>query len=225
MVDKAYPSLLEPSELAERLDDPTVRIIDATLFARLGANAAPIIESGLDHWRAGRIPGAHYVHPIAQASDTSAELPAMAPKPEQFEALTDHLGINKNNHIIIYSAENPWWATRLWWVFHIYEYENVSVLNGGYANWLKEGRPVSVEAPTYDSSSSAGQHQPQLIAGRDDVLAAVSDPDTILINALEPGVFSGEDNPGYGTRRAHYGQRQCAIKQNVRSRNISLHCT
>ncbi len=198
MGDKFVSSLIEPYELAKQLDDPNVRIIDATLFARLGENAEPIIESGVQHWQAGHIPGAHYVHPITEASDPFAELPAMAPTPAQFGALANRLGITKTSPIVIYSAEKPWWSTRLWWVFHIYGFKNVLVLNGGYAAWIEEGYPVSTNDAASFVSGEAGFPRKQLIAEREDVLKAVGKHDPVLINALEPSVFSGQEDPGYG---------------------------
>ncbi len=202
IINTPLGGLVDAQWLADNLDDPNLRIIDATLFARLGDNAVPIIESGLEHWQAGHITGAIYVHPAAEASNLSANLPVMAPTLAQFEHLISRLDIDKANRVVIYSAENPWWATRMWWVFHIFGFDNVSVLNGGYANWCAGGHPLTTgviaSATTASTKDHLPHYQPDLVAERADVLKATTNSDTVLINTLEPSVFSGEDDPGYG---------------------------
>ena len=40
-------------------------------------------------------------------------------------------------------------AARLWWMLRWIGHDKVAVLDGGFAQWLKEGRPTSVEVPIF----------------------------------------------------------------------------
>jgi len=40
-------------------------------------------------------------------------------------------------------------AARLWWMLRWIGHDKVAVLDGGFAQWVKEGRPTSVEIPIF----------------------------------------------------------------------------
>jgi thiosulfate/3-mercaptopyruvate sulfurtransferase len=45
--------------------------------------------------------------------------------------------------VVIYDASGGLWAARLFYGHEYYGHENVHLLDGGFPNWVKEGRPVS----------------------------------------------------------------------------------
>ncbi|KUJ83185.1 hypothetical protein AVO45_18550 [Ruegeria marisrubri] len=56
---------------------------------------------------------------------------------------------------------------------------------------------MSTEPCSYPASNLTVNLRPEIFVGKKEVLAAIEDPDTCLVNALGRDVFSGE-NPRYG---------------------------
>ncbi|CAJ0601991.1 unnamed protein product [Cylicocyclus nassatus] len=68
--------------------------------------------------------------------------------PEEFEKYVRLLGVDKGDHVIIYSRGNfggMMWAARAWWTFKVYGHNKVSVLNGGIEAWKRAGKEVTSE--------------------------------------------------------------------------------
>ncbi|KHJ86949.1 rhodanese-like protein [Oesophagostomum dentatum] len=66
--------------------------------------------------------------------------------PEEFEKYVRKLGINANDHIVIYARgrfAGMLFAARAWWTFKVYGHEKVSILDGGLEAWKKAGKPVT----------------------------------------------------------------------------------
>jgi thiosulfate/3-mercaptopyruvate sulfurtransferase len=93
-------------------------------------------------------------------------------------------------------------------------FDDAAVLDGGWKKWTAEGRPVSTVAPTYPRATFVARPRPGLIASKDDVLAAVGDGATCIVNALTPGQHSGDGGATYG-RAGHI-----ASSVNVSARDI-----
>ncbi len=54
------------------------------------------------------------------------------------------LGISNDSHVVVYDRSDSgiFSSPRVWWTFRYFGHDNVSVLNGGWQHWLKEGFPV-----------------------------------------------------------------------------------
>ncbi|KHJ92776.1 rhodanese-like protein [Oesophagostomum dentatum] len=66
--------------------------------------------------------------------------------PEEFEKYVRKLGINANDHIVIYARgrfAGMLFAARAWWTFKVYGHEKVSILDGGLQAWKKGGKSVT----------------------------------------------------------------------------------
>jgi thiosulfate/3-mercaptopyruvate sulfurtransferase len=61
---------------------------------------------------------------------------------------------------------------------------------------------VSTAAPTYPPAAFTTRPRPELIARKDEVLAAIETPRTCLVNALTPDEFAGR-GPVHYTRPGH----------------------
>jgi thiosulfate/3-mercaptopyruvate sulfurtransferase len=123
----------------------------------------------------------------------------MAPTEAEFVSTLTRLGIDADSHVVVYSRGNPWWATRVWWVFRLFGLDNVSVLDGGWKNWVREGRPVETGPSRPPAASLAPKLRPRpLVATRETVRAAIGDPRIGLVNALLPASFSGASPPASG---------------------------
>src|SRR5450631_3806086 len=121
--------------LAARLDDPKVKIIDAS-YKMPGVLPLPSAD-----YLGGHIPGAVFfdVNAIADPNDPR---PHMYPGAEQFARDVAALGISTGDTVVAYDSGSWVAAPRVWWMFLSFGYSNVKVLDGGLQKWLREGRPT-----------------------------------------------------------------------------------
>ncbi len=135
MTDPRTESLVGTGWLAEHLEAPDVRIVDASYY---------LPHEGLDprtEFEAHHILGAVFFD-IDEIADTTSDLPHMIPPPEKFSARVRKLGLGDGVRIVIYDQRGIFSAPRVWWTFRLFGHEDVAVLDGGLPKWLAEGRPV-----------------------------------------------------------------------------------
>jgi len=135
MTDPRTESLVGTGWLAEHLEAPDVRIVDASYY---------LPHEGLDprtEFEAHHIPGAVFFD-IDEIADTTSDLPHMIPPPEKFSARVRKLGLGDGVRIVIYDQRGIFSAPRVWWTFRLFGHQDVAVLDGGLPKWLAEGRPV-----------------------------------------------------------------------------------
>jgi thiosulfate/3-mercaptopyruvate sulfurtransferase len=192
----AMPGNLVSTEwLAGELDAPDLVVLDASVFLHMnpeGQGYTP--ESGRTRFEAGHLPGARFVDLIAELSAVDDPVPFTMPSPARFCELVGGHGVGDDSRVVVYATGSPMWATRLWWMLRSVGFERCAVLDGGYAKWVREGRPTSTAtAPARPATLTPRPHR-GLWATRDEVLAAIGDPTVCTINALSPAVYSGERN-------------------------------
>lgn len=194
--------LVSTEELARRLDEPDLRILDCTVFLRAPApdadRRAYIQESGRAHYEAGHIPGAAFADLIHDLSAADARLPFTAPSAEQFAEAMGRLGVGEGTRVVLYDANLSMWAARAWWLLRTFGFDDAAVLDGGWKKWTAEGRPVSTAPATYPPATFIPRPRPERLASREDVLAAIGDGATCVVNALTEGQHRGEGPPAYG---------------------------
>ncbi|WKA30157.1 3-mercaptopyruvate sulfurtransferase [Bradyrhizobium roseum] len=135
--------LVSTEWLAEHLNDPHVRVVDAT-FKMPG-----ILPLPKDDYLAAHIPGAVFFD-VDAVSDHSNPLPHMFPSAEQFGRDVGALGIGNDDTVVVYDSGGWVAAPRVWWMFLSFG-KQVRVLNGGLKKWVAEGRKVEkgqAAAPT-----------------------------------------------------------------------------
>ena len=183
--------------LAGHLEDPGLRIIDATLSIAFHEHGEPLITSGRADWAGEHIPGSVYVDINEELSDRDTDLAHMLPPPAQFAEVMGRLGVGDDHGVVIYSAHEMWWATRLWWMFRAMGFDAVSVLDGGLGKWRGEGRPTTAAVPAPPAAQFTATYRPEWVADRDAVLRAGGTSGIRVVNALWADHHSGEKNYGY----------------------------
>ena len=139
MTDRSH-LLISPEELAARLGDPDLRIVDATWYlATMGRDAAA-------EFAAERIPGAVHFE-IDGICDKTSPLPHMLADADAFAAAVGALGLSADAAIVVYDRLGLFSAPRVWWNLRVYGATNVRILDGGLGRWKPEGRPLETGAP------------------------------------------------------------------------------
>ena len=135
MTSSTDDPLVSTDWLAARLDDPKIRIIDAS-YKMPGVLPLPS-----DDYLGAHIPGAVFfdVNAIADPDDPR---PHMYPSAEQFARDVSALGISSGDTVVAYDSGGWVAAPRAWWMFLSFGHPDVKVLDGGLKKWLREGRPT-----------------------------------------------------------------------------------
>ena len=128
-------SLVSTAWLQEHLNQPDLRIVDATYYLPTQG------KQGHTEYLARHIPGAAFFD-IDEIADEASPLPHMLPAPEKFAARMRRLGVGDGNRIVVYDAHGMMSAARAWWMLRIFGARDVAVLDGGLPKWMAEGRPI-----------------------------------------------------------------------------------
>ena len=193
--------LIEPEEIALRLGDEHLRIYDATVHLTR-AEKGYQIESGIEAYRAAHIPGAAFMDQVRTLSDTNSNLDFTLPDADSLQSAFRASGVNDNSEVVVYSTGHTMWATRAWWLLHYAGHPRVAVLNGGFSGWQAGGRPVGESDERYPVGNFSVQTVESRFVNQDQVLAAIDEPRSCTVNALHPGVYTGEAEMSYG-RKGH----------------------
>lgn len=161
-------TIVSTAWLADHLDDPDVRVVDAT-YHLPGTDrdaAAEFVEA--------HIPGAVFfdVDDIAAPeSKAPGGLPHMLPPPELFAERMAALGIGNDSFVVCYDVHGLMSAARAWWMLRAFGHDGVAVLDGGLPAWKAEGRPLESGVPTPAPTRFTPHPRPALVRGKAEVLA------------------------------------------------------
>src|SRR4030095_8897572 len=64
------------------------------------------------------------------------------PSPQEMAATFGRLGVTSGTQVVVYDQDSGMFASRLWWMLRYCGHEAVAVLDGGWAKWVREGRPT-----------------------------------------------------------------------------------
>ena len=198
MDDAAHsPFVKSPEWLHNHLDDPNLRIIDASWFLPAQNRNAK------EEYDQNHIPGAVFFDQDSIIDEQSL-LPHALPEPHYFAQRVGALGISADHLIGVYDALGMFTAPRVWWMLKTMGAENVFVLDGGFDNWKADGLPISSEKAVHPIAEFIPYFDKDAVANIDDVLAATRDDDVEVLDARGEGRFTGKDaEPRAGMRSGH----------------------
>jgi thiosulfate/3-mercaptopyruvate sulfurtransferase len=91
----------------------------------------------------------------------------------------------------------------MWWMLRVFGHDRAAVLDGGLQKWQREGRPTeSGPAKPMAPARFTPRYRPELVATKEEVLAAIGNSDVCTVNALRPEQHAGTGGVHYG-RRGH----------------------
>ncbi|MEE3849552.1 rhodanese-like domain-containing protein [Gordonia sp. LSe1-13] len=189
------PRVISAADLHDRLGEPTVRIIDATVHLSFDERGAHV-ESGRATYLDGHIPGAVFADQIADLADPNGDAPFAAAPSDRFAAAVGALGVGDDTQVVVYDTVNGIWATRLWWQFGLEGFDDVTVLDGGLAAWVGAGFPTETGDVDVPTASFTSRRRADRIYSTSDVAASLDDPSVLLINALDRESFAAARIPG-----------------------------
>ncbi|HWA00757.1 MAG TPA: 3-mercaptopyruvate sulfurtransferase [Caulobacterales bacterium] len=198
MADPLPDPLVTARWLAERLEAPDIRVVDATWFMPADARSARAL------YEERRIPGAAFFD-IDDIADPDTELPHMLPSPEKFASRMKRLGIGDGARIVVYDSQGIFSAARVWWTFRVMGHEDVAVLDGGFPAWERSGFPVETGAPDpRPERHFTARFRADLVRDIKDMRWAVETGRQLILDARSKDRFDGKaPEPRAGLRSGH----------------------
>ncbi len=196
--------LIDAQALAARLDQPRLRVLDATVelpAPRFDGDYRP--ASGAEGWRAAHIPGSRHADLLHALADPQARYSFALPPWPALVATLQHLGIGDDSAVVIYDRSDGFWAARLWWMLRSIGL-HAQVLDGGWRSWQAAGLPeAGGDAVPAEAGTITPRPQPRLWAEQAQIQAVVEgkSPGT-LVCALSAPLFAGSVPTRYA-RRGH----------------------
>jgi len=169
--------------LAQNLGQADVVVIDASWHMPATGRKAR------EEYLASHIPGARFLD-IDLVADTANPAPHMLPNPQEFGRSMEELGIGRNDRIVVYDNSPTRNASRGWFMFRHFGADQVAILDGGFAKWVAEGRPVESGEPaprqgSFDTVERSGE-----VVSKRDIARGVGMP---VVDARSRGRFEGTE--------------------------------
>lgn len=180
-------NLLSVQELRDLLGDPRLSVIDA----RYDLNDP---QAGREAWLTSHIPGSVHL-------DLSRDLSGPAgkhggrhplPEPDSLARTFGAAGIGPDSQVVVYDHDTGMFAARVWWMLRYMGFDAVQVLDGGFRAWQEAGAPLSREGRTPDAAAFVPDVRLELLASRDEVMAALGNDAVRLLDARTPERYRGE---------------------------------
>ncbi len=184
-----FKTLIECSAAAPQLNNPDWCFCDCR-FSLADA------EAGKRAYAESHITGAVYMDlnrdlsgPIIPGKTGRHPMPEIDALAKVFSAA----GIDSKVQVVAYDAAGGPFAARLWWLLRWLGHDKVAVLNGGWQEWTKAGLPVSSQSTPRRARSFQASPRPALVANAAEVLSAVSNRGSVLMDARGADRFRGEN--------------------------------
>ena len=165
-----YPGgdlLISAEELAARIDDPELRVIDL---------------SPIRTYREGRIPNAIHVW-WQDTIEIHNEIYGMMPGHETRADLFVEAGITDESVVVVYDDQGGLHAARFVWLLHVVGFdENVALLNGGRDAWEAAGFDFTTNDSLVEYGGISQEINYDVLIGAGDVRAAIDDPHSTIMD-------------------------------------------
>jgi thiosulfate/3-mercaptopyruvate sulfurtransferase len=152
---------------------------------------------GLEQYRAAHIPGAVYASLAHDLSGAPTGRNGRHPLPpvEVLAATFSRLGVGPDTQVVAYDQDTGMYASRLWWTLRYLGHDAVAVLDGGWAKWQREGRPVTPGDETKVATPFRARPRDEMRLAVEDVERLVGAAGVTLIDARGPERFEGQSEP------------------------------
>ncbi|MDI4656235.1 sulfurtransferase [Xanthobacter autotrophicus] len=187
--------LVSTEWLAEHLEAPDVKILDCT-WLHESSNM-----DGRTQYRGRHLPGSVHFD-IDHVADKSNPLPHMIPPAAEFAKKVGLLGIANGDKIVVYDRLcGGAAAARVWWMFRIFGYDDVAVLDGGYGKWVKEKKPSDMSPVRPEPKTFTATFNPALVRNLGDMLANVAGKADQVVDARGPAKFAGTQDDVFPVKK------------------------
>ncbi|XP_006885177.1 PREDICTED: thiosulfate sulfurtransferase-like [Elephantulus edwardii] len=190
-----YPALVSTKWLAESIQagnlGPDLRVIDVSWYS-------PGTRDARKEYMECHVPGASFFD-IEECRDKASPYEIMLPSEAHFANYVGQLGISNSTHVVVYDVDQlgSLFAPRVWWMFRVFGHHTVSVLNGGFQNWLKEGHPVTSEPSNLEPATFNATLDPSLLKTYEQMMENLKSKRFQMVDSRAKGRYLGSGHiPG-----------------------------
>lgn len=135
------------------------------------------VHASLEHDLSGPKTGRNGRHPL--------------PRAEDFVAWLGTHGLRRDDQVVAYDSVGGAYASRLWWMLQWVGHRAVAVLDGGIDKWLREGRPITRDVPSYARTRYDGRVDGALSVDTGAVLRNLETHAALVLDARSAGRYAG----------------------------------
>jgi thiosulfate/3-mercaptopyruvate sulfurtransferase len=185
-------ALISTAELAGRLGDPKLRILDARWYLDPG-------KRGIEAYRAGHIRGAFFADldqdfagPGGKRGGVLGRHPF--PSAAQIQNVIRLFGITPGVKVVAYDDAAGAMAARVWFVMKAYGFDDCDVLDGGITKWIAEGREITEQPPSISTMTDfVVSPRPHLVLSKAEL--AAEKEHALVLDARSPERYRGDTEP------------------------------
>jgi thiosulfate/3-mercaptopyruvate sulfurtransferase len=185
----SFTTLITTAQLVPHLTDPDWVIFDCR-FSLADA------ERGRRDYQAGHIFRAIYAHlnddlsgPIVPGRSGRHPLPDLDVLGQFFS----QSGLDYHSQVIAYDDAGGAIAARLWWLLRWLGHEAVAILDGGWPQWIADGRPTTDTFEPRAPRSFAPHPRADLWLTTEQILTRLNDPHFKLFDSRSADRYRGEN--------------------------------
>ena len=151
-------------------------------------------ERGRTEYAESHIPGARFLHldEDLSAPRTGHNGRHPLPDPERLMNKLGDAGVGSRKQVVAYDAQGGMAAARLWWLLRWLGHLPVAVLDGGWTQWLAEGRPQTAEIPRPQPARFVGKTKNNWV-GADFIRAQLGGEAMVLLDGRAPDRYRGQN--------------------------------
>lgn len=187
-------SLISTAQLAERLGDSTLSILDASRHLP-SARRSPLAEFEAKH-----IPGARHLD-LESLTDAASPVPAALPTRNQLAERLASLGVAAGSTIVLYDDSAVKTAGRAWFILIAHGWDDVMILDGGLAKWKAENRPLQSGPASTAAAAAADLRSAVRVRSKAEILGNIDTEAEQIVDARGADRVYGE-----GTDPVHGGE-------------------
>jgi thiosulfate/3-mercaptopyruvate sulfurtransferase len=124
----------------------------------------------------------------------------------QTRLMLSNLGIKKESNIIFYDDISGISAARGVWLVLYFSHEKVSMLDGGFEKWKREGYPIELKSNQLSYVPFAGKPNCKIIADSEEVRRSINNKNVVIVDSR-----SNEEYNGFEVRGARRGHIPSAV--------------
>jgi thiosulfate/3-mercaptopyruvate sulfurtransferase len=185
-----FNTLVTPADLAGHLNDPGWVVFDCR---------HQLQDKSYGHkvYAESHIPGARFADVDTDLAAPIRPDTGRHPLPDlgAFGAWLGKQGVGPKTQVIAYDDKQSAFAARLWWMLHYAGHEAAAVLDGGFARWTAEGRPVTPEVPRPVPAEFKVRPNAAMLVDLSGVAAASASGSARIVDARAGERYRGEQEP------------------------------
>ena len=111
----------------------------------------------------------------------------------QTRLLLSNIGIRNESNVVFYDNVSGMSASRGVWLLLYFSHEKISILDGGFEKWKREGYPIEVKGNALKNSRFKGKPNSKIVADANEVRSAINNKHVVIVDARSREEYNGSE--------------------------------